>query len=205
MKNSKNDSICIALTGGIACGKSFVAECFRKNGFNIFNSDNIAHGYLKKNSIIFRQIITSFDEEILDNNGDISRIKLSKIIFSNTNNLTKLNKIFYPVMKEEIKSWMHTCKANQHNGIAEIPLLFELNLHKLKWDKTISVFTKNKIIISRLKSRGLSRKDAMNRINSQWTLENKSKYADISINGSNTKEFIEKKIEKLIKDWMEIK
>ena len=82
MTTLSKETYFVALTGGIACGKSTVAEFFIERNFDYFNADKVAHNCYLSESSIYNKILEIFGNEIIDENK-ISRKKLLKKIFEN--------------------------------------------------------------------------------------------------------------------------
>ena len=88
----------VGLTGGIACGKTTVAELLAQHGADVIDLDEIGHQLLKNSNPIFDQIVKAFGEEILDESGNISRAKLGRIVFHNPECRLRLNQITHPAI-----------------------------------------------------------------------------------------------------------
>ena len=78
-------ALIIGLTGGIATGKSTVADMFKERGIPIVDTDKISFDLLKKGSTSYDEVVSLFGDDILFTNGDINRKKLGKAIFKNEN------------------------------------------------------------------------------------------------------------------------
>jgi len=92
----------IGVTGNIGCGKTTVAQMFGALGAEVIEADRIGHLLLKKDGVKER-IIQTFGKSILDEDGEISREKLRKMVFRDKKKLKQLNLILHPLMGEEIK------------------------------------------------------------------------------------------------------
>ncbi len=192
----------VGLTGGIGSGKTEVAKILQNNGFFVINSDQIAHEYLTKADVL-KTITDEFGNEILTNN-QIDRAKLSKIVFSNSEKREKLNNIIHPIVIDEIKKIVD--KLSQKGEkiiIIESALILEGNDTSLPpWlDKLILVLAPTEIRIQRLiKNRGLSKEDALARINSQKKPEEKIPFANWIIHNDADFVKLNREVEKVIKD-----
>ncbi len=195
MTTSSKETYFVALTGGIACGKSTVAEFFIERNFDYFNADKVAHNCYLSESSIYNKILEIFGNEIINENK-ISRKKIAQKIFENDEKRLELNSLIHPIVKDEIVNWMENCKRKKINGVAEIPLLYESEINLLPWNYIISVFAKEKTIFKRLKNRGLSYRESLSRIRSQISINEKCKRSNYSVNGeddlNNTKDLISK-------------
>ncbi|XP_060521985.1 bifunctional coenzyme A synthase [Cylas formicarius] len=105
----KNDCIpkkpyIIGLTGGIASGKSGVAEHLQELGGLIINCDKLGHNAYKPGCPCYNKIVQQFGRQVLDTNGEIDRKVLGSIVFKNPDDLNKLNELVWPAIAEEIKN-----------------------------------------------------------------------------------------------------
>ncbi len=169
----------IGLTGGIACGKSTVAQILNKHGLKTLNADKIAHEVIGPSKPAFSAILEEFGQGILDQSGVIDRIKLGKVVFKDTEARKKLESIIHPLVIEEIKQEI---KSSQEKGIniliVEIPLLYETGLENL-FDQVWVVSSSEEEQIKRLKSRGhLNEAAIKERLDSQLPISFKEDKAD---------------------------
>lgn len=121
MKETKEDSFknAIALTGGIATGKSTVCNLLKLHGFLIIDADKIAHKLLDENS---QKIEELFGKQYVEN-GKVLRKELGKIIFSNEENKLKLEALLHPLIFQKSKKRQNSLK-NKINLILLIFLYF---------------------------------------------------------------------------------
>ena len=112
----------IGITGGIGAGKSTVCEEFKKYGACIIDADKISHQVTAKNGSAYAEIVENFGTDVLKSDGEIDREKLAGIVFSDQNELEKLNYIthkhIFEKMREEIAS------SDSELIILDVPLLF---------------------------------------------------------------------------------
>ena len=86
------------LTGGIACGKSKVADIFHELGFYTIDSDEVSRKVMEKGEIAYQKIVDYFGSDILDSNGEIIRKKLGSIVFNDKDKLKVLEEIVHPAI-----------------------------------------------------------------------------------------------------------
>ena len=154
-----------AITGNIASGKTTVEKFFNKNGYEILDTDNVAHNLL--DTIARNSVLKEFGDEILTDKK-IDRVKLGKIVFENPEKRKVLENIIHPLVKEKILSYFKEKKDEKAVFVA-VPLLFEANMETL-FDKIILVVADDETRLERLtEKRGLSRNDALRRIKSQMS------------------------------------
>jgi len=189
----------IAITGGIATGKSIVAEYLRKKKYRVLCADEIYTELLAKNRRLIEEISNNFGYSIF-NDGKLDRIALGKIVFSDKEKLKILNKITHPYIISTIIKELKKLR-DEKIVFVSIPLLFESKTEK-EFDKIITVYCNKKQQIMRLKDRnGYSIKEAEKRINSQLPLKQKLKKTDFIIYNTseikNTHKQIDIIVEKL--------
>lgn len=191
----------LGLTGGIASGKSTVAQMFRDAGIPLIDTDLIARDLLKKGTDVYEEVIQFFSSEILLTNKEINRKKLARIIFANTQKREKLNNIVHPrvqqLVETEIKRYN---ELDTKVVVVDVPLLFETNYQKIV-DKTIVVFTTPQAQLSRLIERDhISKEYAQMKINAQMSLSDKVDLADYVIDNSFSILNTKKDFNKILKD-----
>ena len=189
----------IGITGSIACGKSTVSNYLKEKGYTIIDADKLGHIALTSDEVK-KKLKKSFGYIILENN-EISREKLGKLVFGNNENLKVLNSIVHPYIRKIILQ-LQEKHRDERLVFLDIALLFEAGFEDLV-EKIIVVHVDEKIQLARLMSRNaLSKEQAMFRIESQMSSNDKSKLGDYVINNSNTKEETYRQID-LILDELE--
>ena len=191
----------IALTGGIASGKSIVSKWFSDHNFSVFDADKIGHELFDEQYFI-NKIKDLFGKEIIVN-GSIDRAKLGKIIFDSVDKRKQLNNLLHPEIRKRMQ---HIVDASSQNIlIFEIPLLFENGLQKA-FDLTINISAQNKIRIKRIIERDkITEIEAQKRINSQMSEFDKQNMADINIVNEEGNDELNLQLQKLILHIRELK
>ena len=175
----------IGITGSIACGKSTVSNYLKEKGYTIIDADKLGHIALTSDEVK-EKLKKNFGLTILENN-EISREKLGKLVFGNNENLKVLNSIVHPYIRKIILQLQENHR-DERFVFLDIALLFEAGFEDLV-EKIIVVHVDEKIQLARLMSRNaLSKEQAMFRIESQMSSNDKSKLGNYVINNSNTKE-----------------
>ena len=184
----------IGITGGIGTGKSFVASYIKEKGYLVISSDEIAGELMKKGNPNYDNIVEAFGKSILLPSGDINRKELGKRIFSSKENRALLNKITHPRIIEELNK-----RSAEHELVfLEIPLLFEANLETMV-DEIWVIACCEAVQVARLMKRdGISKEEALIKIKSQYSLEEKKKKARVIINTDENREKIYKEINQLL-------
>jgi len=173
------------LTGGIATGKTTVANLFREKGIYIIDADLIAKEVVKKGMPAWRMIKEEFGDEILREDGELDRKKLGSIVFSSKEKIQKLNSIVHPFVRERMMEEIERAISMEKDILLDIPLLFENGIHQ--WFRpVILVYAPLEVQIERLMKRdGLSREECEKRIRAQMSIEEKKKLADYIIDNSS--------------------
>lgn len=195
----QNNTIVVGLTGGIGSGKSTVSNMLIERNIPVIDADKISREVL----IIYPEVLWSikkeFGEEVFDENDNLNRKKLGSIIFSNEIFRKKLENIIIPYIKKEIFDKIEKyVEYGEKLCIVDAPTLIENNLHKYM-DEVIVIVVNEEIQIKRVMARdSLSKKDALNRINSQMSLKEKLKYATYTIDNSDTISHTEEQLDNII-------
>lgn len=178
----------VALTGGIACGKSVVGEFLKKKGCYWHQADLVAHRLMVPGKRAWKAIVDHFGPEILNPDGSINRRKLGTIIFSNPKEREFVNKIIHPLVLKKKEQTLRRLERSGKSGIfiSEAALTIEAGFASF-FDKIIVVYCPEEAQIERLMARNnLSREEAQKRIKAQLPIEEKLKYADYIIDASGT-------------------
>ncbi|MCO6551473.1 MAG: dephospho-CoA kinase [Gilliamella sp.] len=175
----------VALSGGIASGKSTIADLFGRLGVPIIDADIIARQVVQIGSYAFNQIVKHFSQEILLTNGELDRSQLREIIFNNDHERLWLNDLLHPIIKQETQKQIAMQKSTTYL-IWVVPLLIENNLHTLA-DRVLIIDTPVSLQLARLVKRdNISESLAEKMILSQVSLKKRLSYADdIIVNDGN--------------------
>jgi len=191
----------IGLTGGIGSGKSIVAQFLAELGAVIIDADKVGHEVFKPGTEAWQEVVTTFGKQILNTKGEIDRKKLSEIVFGNPELLSRLNKIMHPKMNEVVKAKL---KEYQRQGVEvvvlEAPLLIEAGWTSLA-DEVWAVVAPKSAVSKRLTEKGLSKKEALARIRSQLSTEERVKHAHVVINNDGDLDKLKAKVKNL---WQEL-
>jgi dephospho-CoA kinase len=140
----------IALTGGIACGKSSVSQIFKKLGVPIIDLDVLARVVVEPNTQGLSELVLQFGEGILNDDKTLNREALRQQLFENKVNQQIVEQILHPKILEKMQ--MNIEKLNAHLVVVEVPLLVEQNLSPL-FDRAIVVDCSEKNQLKRLLKR----------------------------------------------------
>lgn len=194
----------VGLTGGIASGKSTVAQMFVALGAYLIDFDKLAHEVQEPGKTAWQEIIKYFGESFLNQDDTINRNKLAQIVFTDKVKLSALNNIVHPLVFELWQEHLDIIKRQEEHAIvlSDIPLLFEGKLKDL-FDLTLLILIAPEDQISRLMARnGLSRDDAQLRLKNQMPIADKIGLADIVIDNQGDVAQTEKKVAEI---WQQLK
>ena len=182
-----------ALCGNIASGKSTVQKLLENQGYRVLDTDKVAHELLTANN---SELFLEFKKFDVFENGEFSREKLGKLVFTNKEIKQKLENILHPQIREKIKEFFEQ-NQNEKYLFVGIPLLFEANMTDL-FDKIIFIYADDDIRLKRLLLRnGYSVEYAKARLNSQMRQEEKTQKSDYVINNNGSIEELYKNLFKL--------
>ncbi|MGM8366267.1 dephospho-CoA kinase [Virgibacillus sp. W0181] len=199
-------AVVIGLTGSIATGKSTISAMIAELGIPIVDADKIARDVVKPGERAYEKIVTTFGENMLNEDKTINRKKLGRIVFANEENRTKLNEIIHPEIRKEMLQQRDTLIAGGEPCIVmDIPLLFESKLMHFV-DKIIVVYVDESTQLARLMKRDQSSaEEAQERIQAQIPVSKKANLADAIIDNSQTKKSSQDQLISLFNKWNIIK
>lgn len=173
----------IALTGGIATGKSSVAKLFKEDGFEVIDADIIAHEVLDKEA---SYVAKMFGRKMI-NGGRVDREALGKVVFSDATQRKRLEALLHPLIYEQIKQEAAKLERKKRPYIVDIPLFFETNRYAIS--KVLVVYAPVSLQLKRIVLRdGSSATEAQKRIEAQIDIEEKVKKASYVIENRGTLE-----------------
>ena len=177
----------IGLTGGIACGKSTLAEGLRARGWHVIDTDRIAHEVMQAGTETWKNVVDVFGSSILQPDQSIDRKVLGRLVFADPLLRAKLNEITHPAIRSvwqrerEERARTHPT----HSLAVMIPLLFECELEQMfsaVWCVGASRVTQ----LNRLQARGLSEAEAAQRLASQMPVAEKMARSSVAFLGEGT-------------------
>jgi dephospho-CoA kinase len=183
----------IALTGGIATGKSTVASLMMLNGVRIIDADSISHKILDENSHWVRE---NFGHEYVQR-GKVLRSKLGNLIFSNQEKKELLEQFLHPKIRQEIELQSQKQDSFKFPYLIDIPLFFEKKGYDIK--ESVVVYTPKEIQLERfMKRNGFSKEEAQRRIASQIEIDEKKKRATYVIDNSKNLKHLQQECEDFV-------
>lgn len=177
----------IALTGGIASGKSVCLATFKGLGAQIIDADQLARDAVAPGSPGLAAVIDRFGPSVQHADGSLNRQALAALIFTSGRSMDarqELEEIIHPRVYAAIERWFAALQAPI--GIADIPLLYETG-RSGDFDAVVVASCRADQQLARLMARdGLSEADARARLAAQWPLADKAAHADYVIDTSGT-------------------
>jgi len=179
----------VGLTGGIACGKSYVLQELTKSGAYTLDADEIAHSVISPEGAAYPEVVDAFGSEILTSDKIIDRKKLGEIVFSDREALDRLNQIVHPhVFAEEERQILAIEADAGETGagllVVDATLMIEVGSYR-NYDSIIVVYCRPAVQLHRLMQRDdLSAEKALTRIRSQMPVIRKLRYADYVVDNS---------------------
>jgi len=194
----------VALTGGIASGKSVVAKVLEELGCYIHHADKIAHDLMEPEKPAWKKIAAHFGKKILNEDKTIDRSRLGKIIFSDEKERRFLNEVIHPLVLEKKKEVIKSLEKEGHYNIfiSEAALTIEAGFAEF-FDKIILTYCKKEVQIKRVMERDeISRNQAIKIIKSQMQPKEKLKYADYIIDTSSSLQSTVEQTERVYRNLM---
>ena len=193
----------IGLTGGIASGKSTVSKIIIEKGYDLIDADIVAREIVEVGCPAYEKIVEEFGSEVLLEDKTINRKELGKIIFSDEISRVKLNKITHPFIFKSIKDKLIEKCKDENIIFLDIPLLFEqYDLWKeygIQFDEIVLVYLNETQQIERLKKRdNISTEEALNKIKSQLSMDEKLTKSSKTIDNSGNIQQLNEQIDKLL-------
>jgi dephospho-CoA kinase len=174
----------VGLTGNYGMGKSIVLSQFEKLGAITLDSDRIVDSLLSEAEVI-EKIKGLLGNKVFDEDGNLMKKKVADLIFKNDILKASLEDLLHPLVFEKIEGFLKTITDQHAVVVIEIPLLFERGYEE-RVKKTVTVFTNEKTALHRLEKSGVSKDDAMQRLQSQIPIEMKTMKSDFKIDNNGT-------------------
>jgi len=147
------------------------------------------------------EVRSRFGDSVISPVGGVDRSALGKIVFGDPESLKALEAILHPRVGAEWKG--RVAEDSSSDWVVEIPLLFEKNLQK-NVDLTVCVSSDRELQVERLERKGMDEASALARINSQLPLAVKAEMADFVLLNDGSLEFLERQVERLVRDSLQI-
>lgn len=180
----------VGLTGGLACGKSFVGKVLEGLGCVLIQADELGHQVLGPTGEAFAPVLQEFGPEILDGDGAIDRKKLAAVVFSAPEKLARLSAIVHPAVARREAEILADVEKTNPNAIVvvEAAILVETGSYR-KFDRLILVeCTPEQQLERAMRRDSYKKEEAMARISRQMPIEDKRRVAHYVVDTTKTKE-----------------
>lgn len=195
----KDHRLLLGVTGGIASGKTTVANMLAELGAHIVDFDLIARKVVEPGQPALRDIVDYFGTQVLQEDGTLDRKKLSEIVFRDMEKRKKLESFIHPRMGEEVLRQVNELAQQDPNAIIQmvVPLMIELNL-QYQCHKLLVVYVPQEVQVQRLMERDkISRDQAEAMLKAQLPIEEKLGYADFVIRNDGSLEETRRQVKEL--------
>ena len=190
----------IALTGGIACGKSTLADLLSEGGCEVLDTDALVHALEAAGGAAVAPIVAAFGTGVQAADGGIDRLRLGQHVFTDDAARLRLNGIVHPLVRSELTRWLAI--PARLPKVAVIPLLFEVGWDA-GWDAVVCVACLEAEQLRRLRARGLSEAAARARIAAQLPLAEKVRRASQVVWNDGDLNALRREALRLMDEWAE--
>jgi dephospho-CoA kinase len=193
----------VGLTGGIASGKSTVAQYLVKYGMELIDADAIAREVILPGTPTWKKLIEHFGQSIIDEQGFINRSALGRIVFADPDKRVLLNELTHPPVIKEVADQLELLQCFDGVVVIDVPLLVEVGADA-RYDAVVVVASKPETQIERLcRDRNMSEADARARVAAQAPLTDKLAVATHVLWNESTLAELEEAVHRLAADLLE--
>jgi dephospho-CoA kinase len=188
----------VALTGGIATGKSTVLRLLQAREVPTIDADVLARQVVAPGSPGLDAVVRRFGRAMLDVDGSLDRGALAAVVFSDPQARRDLEQIVHPAVYAAIQAWLGQLPPDTRLAVADIPLLFETG-HQVDFDRVVVVACPPDEQLRRVMSRdGISEAEARTRLDAQWPIADKVVLADEVIWTTGSRAETERQVDELL-------
>jgi dephospho-CoA kinase len=189
----------VALTGGIATGKSYVLDQFRRRGVPCLDSDEFAHGVMVAGSEATGAIVERFGN-VLASDGSVDRQKLGPIVFADAAARRDLEAIVHPAVYRAIAAGLRAFEriGDSDLAVVDVPLLYETR-HAGEFNRVIVTVCSPELQRARLGKRGLTAEAIDQRLAAQLPAAEKAARADFVVRTDGSFEETEAQVERVLR------
>jgi len=196
---SKKKGLFLGVTGGIATGKTVVANVLQELGAGLIDLDLIARKVVERGTPGLGELIEYFGNQFLHEDGTLDRKMLSKIVFQDADKRKRLEEVTHPFIFEELLKEVNNITEKDEEAIIQVvvPLLIEKKAQSL-FDRVIVVYIPQELQIERLTRRdGISRQEAANMLKAQLPIDDKLEHADFVVNNEGSLQDTRRQVEEI--------
>lgn len=189
----------VALTGGIATGKSYVLERFRQRGIPCLDADELVRGVTAAGTEASAAIAARFGRDVLAADGSIDRPRLASIVFADAVARRDLEAIVHPGVYRAITAGLRAFEliGEPQLAVVDVPLLYESG-HAGDFDRVIVTDCPVEVQLSRLRERGMSDAEARQRVGAQWPNGEKTARATFVIRTGGTFQDTDRQVDEVL-------
>lgn len=190
----------VGITGGIGSGKSVVCRLLGERGVAVYDADSRAKGLMATSKELREALIEAFGVEVFTSEG-VNRGYLAARVFSDAEQLQRLNAIVHPAVMEDFDRWAEAQQG--HYVVLESAILFEADLES-RVDATVAVMAPEELRVERVMARdGATKEQVLARINNQMSDDeraDRAKYGVVNIDIEDLEEDVEQLHRRLLYD-----
>jgi dephospho-CoA kinase len=184
----------VALTGGIATGKSYVRARFEQLGVPTCDADTLARAVVAPGTDGLREVVRVFGTEVLGTDGALDRRRVAAIVFPDASKRRQLEEIVHPAVRRATDAWFEHLEPATNFAIADIPLLYETGRDR-DFDEVIVTACDPAMQLTRVMERDhLTDAEARLRIAAQLPIDEKVRRADYVIRTDRTFEETDRQV-----------
>jgi dephospho-CoA kinase len=193
----------VAVTGGIATGKTYVTNRLREAGIPIVDADVLAREVVAPGTPGLAAVRKRFGPDAVRRDGTMDRVRVGQIVFKDKRARLDLEAIIHPAVQKAINEFFDALPKRTPFAVADVPLLFESGREK-EFHSVVVVACPRETQLQRLMERNkLSKEDAERRLNAQLPIDQKVKKATHVIKTDGTFEDTNAQVDDLIKKLAE--
>ena len=191
----------VAITGGIACGKSLFSRYLGQLGVEILDADDVVHGLESPGGEAVPALASLFGSRIIGADGGVDRNVLGELVFEDAVARARVNGVLHPLVREQFRDWV--AARGQRPKAAVIPLLFEAGW-AADWEVIICLVSCEATQVERLmRVRGLSEEQARRRIAAQMPVAEKAARSHLVVHNEADAEALAREADKVYRFLME--
>jgi dephospho-CoA kinase len=184
----------VALTGGIATGKSYVRQRFEELGVPTSDADTFARAVVAPGTDGLADVVRTFGSGVLNSQGELDRRRLAAVVFPDPERRKALEAIVHPAVRRATDAWFAHLEPTVPFAISDIPLLYETGRDR-DFAKVIVTACDPAVQLERVMQRdGLTEAEARLRIGAQMPIEEKVRRADYVIRTDGTFEETDRQV-----------
>ncbi|MFQ3610976.1 MAG: dephospho-CoA kinase [Fimbriimonadales bacterium] len=191
---------CIAITGGVAEGKTTVLNLFRELGALTLSADAVVASLMRPGTDLWDCLIQQFGNEVVGHDGTLQRDRLAGLAFADLSTRRKLNALVHPAVVREIQRWLVQQPPSPFPRIVEVPLLVEVAWQGW-FDGIIVVRATPSLQRQRLQARGLPSTIIQQILRAQLPTRCKVPFADWQIRTHRSLGWVAQQVHRLWREW----